>query len=706
MTAVVAPIPDDTVKDMERAFETWDRTAVAARAAAAEELRLAFVERFPLTAWPTMTLEQYALGQTVDGGTVCWWLEFHTKPVASMSGGSSAKHLIFKGSDGEWRYPKRYASVEEAWRQVRAGFVEAFRLAGGGDIDAIYDIEALYGAPALRTKALYMYFPDRFIPVCSFMHLHRFLERLGQQFDANWVLGSNVQLMDTLRTVPFLQPLSNGELGFFLYHWMDPQSAARMVKIAPGESARFWDDCLAGGYICVGWDEVGDLSRYATKDDFRRAFAEQFGAMYQHHESTLTRKANEVWTLRTLEPGDQVIANRGIGEVLAVGTVNDRGYEFRNDRAEYRHTLGVDWDTSQGRMIEPIGAWRTTTVSKISATQYRKIFGGGADTVPGTGKTLAADDLYLDVENALRSRGQVVLYGPPGTGKTYLARRSAVWFLEGASRSPSATALLGDDIVIAAREQHYSGTPQLTRVTFHPSYTYEDFVEGFRPHATGQGGLELRLADGVFKRVCAAALQAPEVPHVVLIDEINRGNIAKIFGELITLIEHDKRGLTVTLPQSGDDFSVPANVFIVATMNTADRSIQLLDTALRRRFRFIELMPDSEVLQGLDIAGLALGDFLDHLNDSLRGKVGRDRQIGHAVLFQHGAVINTPEAFADVFRHELLPLVQEYLYDNYTELAELFGPDIVDPDRERITANLDDPVTLCAVLAEHFDARA
>ena len=133
-------------------------------------------------------------------------------------------------------------------------------------------------------------------------------------------------------------------------------------------------------------------------------------------------------------------------------------------------------------------------------------------------------------------------------------------------------------------------------VTFHQSFAYEDFVEGIRPKLDDEGiGYELR--DGVFKRIVNAARENPERRYVLIIDEINRGNIPKIFGELITLIEDSKRlgetdGMSVTLPYSNEEFGVPSNLYIIGTMNTADRSILLLDTALRRRFDFVEMMPD------------------------------------------------------------------------------------------------------------------
>jgi len=853
MTIDVRPMSSDVLASLDAAYQDWDRTAAAQRARAAEESRLEFVSRFPLDEWPTMPLERYALGQQIDGGSACWWLEFNTKNVASMSGGSSSKHLIFKGSDGQWRFPKQYATVEQAWEAVRAGFVEAFRLAEVDQMDDIYNIEALYGAPALRTKALYMYFPDKFIPVCSFLHLHHFLDQLSQRYDANWLLGTNVLLLNTLRTVPFLQGLSTHELMTFAYHWADPRATPRLFKIAPGEQGRLWNDCLTGKFICVGWDEVGDLTNFRSKEDFKRAFADSYATEYNHNESTISRKANELWTLTTLEPGDLILANRGISEILAVGTVTDTGYEYRPDRAEYRHTVGVDWDLSAQKAIEPIGAWRTTTVSRVTAAVHRRLFSQQSpqpDVLAAI--PVAVDDPYTTIEQAVKARGQVILYGPPGTGKTYVARRAAMWIAAGGSANPTAAQLLDDGPLVLEQEtalatpqrrwqrvwfvvaspstwsseqrfridsidQRYDGLQpnfaelspgdlvvvyeaspterivalatvtqghtaevnteqgfdlaplvridngidsatlhsdpvlrhsepamhqcqgtlfalssaeadrllgmltesnptvdelmkpapaRLTRVTFHPSYTYEDFIEGFRPSPNGSGTLDLRLADGVFKRVCLAAAANPDVPYVVLIDEINRGNIAKIFGELITLIEHDKRGMSVTLPQSGHSFSIPPNVVLIGTMNTADRSIQLLDTALRRRFRFIELMPDSTTLEGVAIAGLGLAEFLDGLNDAIRNHVGRERQIGHAVFFQHGEVITSPEAFVDVFHHEVLPLVQEYLYDNYADLERVFGPGIIDAERAQLRDGLDDPITLCALLSEQFGLAA
>jgi 5-methylcytosine-specific restriction protein B len=246
----------------------------------------------------------------------------------------------------------------------------------------------------------------------------------------------------------------------------------------------------------------------------------------------------------------------------------------------------------------------------------------------------------------------------------------------------------------------------LTRVTFHPSYTYEDFVEGYKPVDSGSGQLALRLEDGVFKKVCRAAAARPDESFLLLIDEINRGNIPKIFGELITLLEHDKRGMAVSLPQSREAFAVPPNVYVVGSMNTADRSIKLLDAALRRRFAFIELMPDPEILRGAVINELDLEVFLESLNRRIARMEGREKQIGHSYLLdESGLPIATAIEFSRRFRHEILPLLQEYAYEDYGELEAYVGKGVVDSGEKRLRASvLSDPDLLIAALKDSFMA--
>lgn len=218
--------------------------------------------------------------------------------------------------------------------------------------------------------------------------------------------------------------------------------------------------------------------------------------------------------------------------------------------------------------------------------------------------------------------------------------------------------------------------PFLHLVTFHPAFSYEEFVEGLRPTADGGG---LRVRDGIFKRVCAAARADPDNRYVLLIDEINRADTARTFGELITLIEDDKRsqtGLTAryeaTLPYSdppGNRLSVPDNVYLIGTMNTADRSITLLDVALRRRFTFVEVPPATEHLGIVD--GLALGALLKALNAQIVRVLDRDHAIGHAYLTGTGAMTARELRFR--WKHKIVPLLQEYFYADEDQLLTVLG---------------------------------
>jgi 5-methylcytosine-specific restriction protein B len=242
----------------------------------------------------------------------------------------------------------------------------------------------------------------------------------------------------------------------------------------------------------------------------------------------------------------------------------------------------------------------------------------------------------------------------------------------------------------------------LTFLTFHASYSYEEFVEGYRPVDDGSPGLSLTLRDGVMKRVACTAAADQSLPYVLLIDEINRANLPRVFGELLTVIESDKRGLPVTLPGSGQRLTVPDNLFIVGTMNTADRSIRTLDAALRRRFAFIELMPQPELLNGAKVDDLELDTFLRELNQRITRTAGRERQIGHSFFLDREGPIQDADTLADVLRLEIVPLLQEIAYDDYTRLAEYLGTQLVDASEQRLTDVAEDPKTLIAALAKEY----
>ena len=225
-------------------------------------------------------------------------------------------------------------------------------------------------------------------------------------------------------------------------------------------------------------------------------------------------------------------------------------------------------------------------------------------------------------------------------------------------------------------------------VTFHQSYGYEEFVEGLRPVLNDKEDSEetesdkattvrYEIRDGIFKELCNEARKAPKQRFAIIIDEINRGNISKIFGELITLIEADKRegmgnAISVKLPYSGEDFSIPQNIDIIGTMNTADRSLAVLDTALRRRFAFVEMMPDYKVLKDITVDGIRMDELLRRLNERIEVLYDRDHMIGHAYFIPLRDQ-PTLEHLEQIFQQRIIPLLQEYFFDDWEKIRLVLG---------------------------------
>lgn len=325
-----------------------------------------------------------------------------------------------------------------------------------------------------------------------------------------------------------------------------------------------------------------------------------------------------------------------------------------------------------------------------------------AEVIKGVGLLMPYYKHIMDYPEIVKN---MILYGPPGTGKTYITATYAVlicgWYTLDTLKNMDHS-----KIMEIYHELEQEGRIGFT--TFHQSYGYEDFIEGIRPvldkektDAQNQSeeqkseksrNLEYTMEAGVFKAFCEKAEKESKKPYVFIIDEINRGNISRIFGELITLIEESKRKgeadeRSVILPYSGLPFSVPSNVYIIGTMNTADRSIALLDTALRRRFSFVEMMPDTEVLKDIKIEVPEMPDTVDKkagkstidiqklleiINQRIEVLYDREHTIGHA-YFCGLKKTATLDGLKNVFKKSVLPLLQEYFFDDYEKIAMVLG---------------------------------
>lgn len=254
-----------------------------------------------------------------------------------------------------------------------------------------------------------------------------------------------------------------------------------------------------------------------------------------------------------------------------------------------------------------------------------------------------------------------ILYGAPGTGKTYATAEYALAILESREVDETPKTDAQRKAVMEQYREHVANQ-RIVFTTFHQSYGYEDFIQGLRPVSSDSGMVFLPI-DGVFKRIADKAIRDPGNNYVMIIDEINRANISKVFGELITLIEDDKRwgeinALQVTLP-SGDIFAIPNNLYILGTMNSADKSISLIDTALRRRFEFIEVVPNAALIDDP-----VLRSVLVKLNASLVKELdSTDLLIGHAYF-----VGKSENELCSILNRSIIPLLYEYFYDNSTKV--------------------------------------
>ena len=432
----------------------------------------------------------------------------------------------------------------------------------------------------------------------------------------------------------------------------------RYWMYAPGNNASKWDEYYAQGVLGIGWDEMGNLTQYASKEEMKVRMKELYGKELSYKNS-----AHATWQFATeMEPGDVVYAKKGMYKIIGRGVVQS-AYMYDEDRDEFKHIRKVGW-THKGEWEHPGQAVTkvltditdyTEYVQKLEALFLDDVIIGPLNPIiePYNAEeflreVFMGEECYDTLVSLLDNKKNLILSGAPGVGKTFSAKRLAY-------------SIMGE-----------KDTSRVMMIQFHQSYSYEDFIMGFRPARDG-----FVLTQGPFYKFCKEAADDGERKYFFIIDEINRGNLSKIFGELLMLIERDKRGEKLRLLYSNELFSVPPNVYIIGMMNTADRSLAMIDYALRRRFAFFELEPafDSEGFQAIMSEAAhpkftALVEQIKALNNviSKDESLGTGFQIGHSYLCPNGEI--TDQWLTSIVKFELLPLLNEYWFDEQTKVGQ------------------------------------
>lgn len=431
---------------------------------------------------------------------------------------------------------------------------------------------------------------------------------------------------------------------------------------SPGDSAFKWDEFYKKGIMGIGWSALGDLRQYDNKNAVKEAMKEHIDPNTSNKNAT-----HATWQfVHDMKPGDIVFVKKGMRQLVGRGIVESDYYYDETVDAKFPNLRKMNW-THNGEWDHPGQAAMKALTDITSYTDYVKklcvLFDGELDdididepeiTYPPYSpekyleEVFMSEDDYETLVGLIKTKKNVILQGAPGVGKTYAAKRLAY-------------------SMMGVKDQN-----RVMMVQFHQSYSYEDLIEGYRPTAAG-----FEIKKGSLYNFCKKAADDLENDYFFIIDEINRGNLSKIFGELFMLIENDKRGNALQLLYSDEKFFVPKNVYIIGMMNTADRSLAMLDYALRRRFAFYEMKPgfaSDGFREYRTSKANTKFDTLINCVESLNGVIASDDSLGDGFCIGHSYFCNLNEiddkTLSNIIEYELIPLLKEYWFDEPNKVRD------------------------------------
>ncbi|MCR5289312.1 MAG: AAA family ATPase [Treponema sp.] len=650
-----------------------------------EKARNEFLDRFSPDKLEGLSdeklLEKVFYTQGNNTESLCYWIEKNKECkqyFGSISGGSAYKFGLFqKQENGKWftgspQKPQElsYDDAVNFGKKIVEALLKGAALISEATLDSLSDYEKLDDKLQAEISDEGVYY--------NWAWFHKyysilFPDKLSSYHSEDWQkhvlwalrIKPSVKYYARSGQIAMVQKLGGWwyrQLGEIFFHkFGDIKEFLRLGSTdgSKGYASEWKRDSVVG----IGWPGIGSLEDYKDEDgglDKTKISLKMQEVYYPDDSSTSSRKAGEL--IRFYESNRKSIFVVADGERL-IGLVDDIGEYYFDDSTDMANLKPGKWkisfnadeklpNKSEGLMTSCVQIKKEENVMFL----YEKYYYDA--------ETNIEDDNALEEKNKMKNCLEIereprkdktyplnlIIYGAPGTGKTYGTAEYALKIV--------GTPLPDNRKDVMRAYNDLVRSEQIVFTTFHQSYGYEEFIQGLRPD-TNSDKMSFKTVDGVFKRIADRALNDLENNYVIIIDEINRANISKVFGELITLIEEDKRwgeiNETCATLQSGDVFAVPNNLYIIGTMNSADKSISLIDAALRRRFTFKEQRPNADL-----ITDPKLRAFFEKLNDYLYDSLGSaDLLVGHSYFMG-----KTTADLPNIMNDNIIPLLYEYFYDN------------------------------------------
>ena len=478
--------------------------------------------------------------------------------------------------------------------------------------------------------------------------VHKFMS-VGYDFDTQFV-EDFFDLVKAYKDVVAKNLDFTYDKNFKKNHWV----------IACGINSNQWDNFKNNNLIAIGWDNLGDLSKFKSKQEI-------FDKLKDERSEGDPDPRNDALCcydfVNSMKVNDLVFVKKGTSKLVAYGKIIG-DYKYDENLSEYRNIRSVEWINIKENEIDPITGKTLTNFNKYPETveKYLKLMANDNNKdleLNELKDTFFSEEFFNNIIDTLKVKKNIILQGPPGTGKTFISKKLA-------------------ERITGKKENIFS-------IQFHQSYSYEEFVVGFKPNSEGNFALQ----KGSLIQICEKAKQNENENFVMFIDEINRANISKVFGELLSLIENDKRGpenaVKILYSENDINFYIPSNLYFICAMNTADRSLKMVDYALRRRFSFFEFKPEFDkpefknFLKDKNVNAKTIDRIVNNIskvNQQISDdnfELGDGYCIGHSYFCPKG---NSSDSFGDqwyeqIIEYEIKPLINEYYFDKPDQAKEL-----------------------------------